>query len=74
MRIKTIWTIPGMALAERLRRTRSSLLLSLAHYLPQRLRYAVLIDTGARHMQNDVVPEVAFMAVLERAGQGIENW
>lgn len=73
MRLKTIWTIPGMALPERLRRTQDSLLLSLAHYLPQRLRYAVLIDTGGRHMQNDVVPDVTFMTVLERAGQGIER-
>lgn len=27
------------------------------------------IDTGARHMGNDVVPEVTFMTVLKRAGR-----
>lgn len=69
MRFKTIWTLRGMRLGERLRRTGSWAALKIAHRLPQRFAYWVLIDQGVRHMgRNEVVPEVTFMDVLKRAG------
>lgn len=70
MRLTTIWTSPAMALRERFARTGEWALRHLAHRMPRRLAYWVLIDTGGRYMANDVVPDVTFMTVLERAGEG----
>jgi hypothetical protein len=41
--------------------------------MPRSLAYWSFIDTGARHIGNDVVPEVTYMTVLERAGKGVER-
>lgn len=69
MKLTTIWTLPGLPLRERLNRTGEALLRGLAHRLPRRLAYWSLIDSGVRHMRHDeVVPEVTFMDVLQRAG------
>jgi len=71
MKLTTIWTIPAMALRERLRRTWDEWFLrGLAQRLPARLRFWVVVDAGANNMRNDVVPEVSFMAVLERMDNG----
>lgn len=69
MRFTTIWTIPAMPLRERLARTGEWALRAIAHRMPRRLAYWVLVDTGGRHMANDVVPDVTFMTVLKRAGK-----
>lgn len=69
MKLSTIWTIPAMSLRERFARTGEWALLKIAHHIPRRLAYWVLIDTGGRHLANDVVPDVTFMTVLERAGK-----
>lgn len=67
MRLRTIWTLRGMPLRERLNRTGEATVRGLAHRLPRRLAYWSFIDTGVRHMKPDeVVPEVPFMALLER--------
>jgi len=66
VRLKTIWTLPGLPLRERLHRTSEWSMRKLAQRMPRRLAYWVLIDAGANHMENDVVPEVTFMTVLKR--------
>jgi hypothetical protein len=75
MKFTSIWSIPGMALAERLRRTRDWACLVTAGRMPHRLRYWVLIYEGGRFVGNgDVpVPEELFMDVLKRSGEGIES-
>jgi hypothetical protein len=71
MKLTSIWTMRGMTLAERLRRTRECGWRSLAHHLPRTLAYWSYIDTGARMMNKpgDVVPDVRYMDLLERLGQ-----
>lgn len=74
MKLSMIWTLEGMALSERLRRTRELLIMQTAHHLPRRLAYWSLIDSGVRYMEsNEVVPEVPFTLVLERAGRDLEK-
>lgn len=68
MRLKTIWTIPAMATAERLRRTRDLALQEVAHRMPRRLAYWSFIDSGARLIgPNEVVPEARYTDLLKRA-------
>lgn len=39
MKLRTIWTTPALTFAERLRRSRDSVALSIAHHLPVRIQY-----------------------------------
>lgn len=39
MKLSTIWSLPGLPLSERLKRTRDSLALSAAAALPKRVRF-----------------------------------
>jgi len=72
MRLTTIWTPTAMPLTERLSRTGEWVIREVAHRLPRRLAYWSFIDTGVRHMHADeVVPEVPYMVILERAGKGM---
>lgn len=72
MKLSTIWTLRGMKLSERLRRTEEALWRGLAHRLPRKLAYWSYIDTGVRHMESsEVVPEVTFTAILERVGKAV---
>jgi hypothetical protein len=72
MRFWTIWTMPAMALRERLNRTGEWVLRGMAHRLPRKLAYWSFIDTGVRYMRSDeVVPEVAYTDLLQRAGDDI---
>lgn len=74
MRFKTIWTLPGMALSERLRRTRDWGALKIAHHLPRRIAYWSFIDTGVRYMERDeVVPEVLYNDLLARVCKEAEK-
>ncbi|MGH3499830.1 MAG: hypothetical protein ACRDQA_02835 [Nocardioidaceae bacterium] len=68
MRLTTIWTIGGMTLRERLRRTYDEWLLpGLAHRLPRRLAYWSYIDTGVRHIgSSEIVPDVRYADLLDR--------
>lgn len=71
MKLTTIWT-SGYPLAEKLNRTGEWAMRAIAHRLPRRLAYWSLIDSGVRHMRSDeVVPDVTFMDVLERAGKEV---
>lgn len=68
MRLKTIWTLPAMAFAERLRRTRDSLAMSVAARLPMRIRYWSAVqciskvsqkpEFGHRHIMSITVDEL----------------
>ena len=74
MKLSTIWTLRGLPLAERIDRTREAFWRGLAHRLPRRLAYWSFIDTGVRHMgSSEVVPEVTYMDLLQRAGEGVER-
>lgn len=69
MRIRTIWTLPGLPLRERLSRTREAFWRGLAHRLPRPLAYWSFIDTGVRHIENDeIVPDVTYVTLLKRMG------
>lgn len=72
MKLTTIWTTPSMSMRERLTRTGEAAWRTAAHRLPRRLAYWSLVDSGVRHMHsNEVIPEVPFTVVLERAGRGL---
>ena len=67
MRLRTIWTLPGLPLRERLNRTGEWALREIARRVPRRLAYWVFIDQGVRHIRSDeVVPEVTYMEILQR--------
>jgi hypothetical protein len=73
MKLSTIWTLRGLPIRERFARTSEAVVRWVAHRLPRRLAYWSLIDSGVRHMEpSEVVPEVTFMTVLERAGRQVE--
>lgn len=68
MKLATIWTIPAMTLAERLRRTGDSLAFTVAAHLPKRVRYWTFIQVGGQAMKpGETVSEARFMDLLERA-------
>lgn len=67
MRLSTIWTMPAMALRERLRRTADWVDLKVAAHLPKRVAYWSFILTGTKAMGNDIViPEALYVDLLER--------
>ena len=51
----------------------TKMMLRLADLVPKRLAYWIFISIGARHMRNDIVPEVPFTVVLERLHQEIRG-
>jgi hypothetical protein len=71
MRLTTIWTMPNMTLAERIRRTVDLAAQTAAVRLPKRVRYWAFIQQGAAGIPpNAIVPEVRFMDVLARIPGG----
>jgi len=74
MRLHTIWTLRDTSLRTRLDLTRERVADTddwfwrpLARHVPDRLRYWVFIDVGARAILSDeVVPDVRFTEVLNR--------
>lgn len=67
MRLKTVWTLRGMSLQERLRRTEECFWRWAGARLPRKLAYWSYIHTGVRAMNNtDVVPLLRYTEVLER--------
>lgn len=71
MKLTTIWTIPAMTLAERLRRTADWAAFTLAARLPKRVRYWAFIQVGGKAIEpHEIVPEVKFTDVLARAEGG----
>ena len=71
MKLTTIWTLPAMALPERIRRTTDLAAQTVAARLPRRVRYWTFIQQGAAAIPSDaVVPEVRFMDLLARVPGG----
>lgn len=71
MRLRTIWTLPGLPLRERLRRTADWCDSEIAYHLPKRIKYWAVIHVGS-HVTTQVTPDVptdgiTLMEVLERA-------
>ena len=65
MRFKTIWTIPAMTLAERLRRTRDWAAWKIAAALPLNIRYWVVIQmVGKATMDSPNVPATTLTDIL----------
>jgi hypothetical protein len=57
MRFWTIWTMPAMSFAERLRRTKEWLELKIARMLPKGIRYWVLVvEDGRTHTNQGTHP------------------
>jgi hypothetical protein len=52
MRLTTIWTLPSMTLAERLRRSVDAAAMELASRLPLRIRYWATMQEIARATRN----------------------
>ena len=74
MKLTTIWTLPSLPLRERFNRTAEAFWRGFAHRLPRRLAYWSFIDTGVRHIaDNEIVPEVRYTDLLQRAGEGAER-
>lgn len=71
MRLTTIWTMPAMAVSERLRRTVDWAAQEVAARLPERVRYWVFIQAGGRAMRDDeIVGSQTFFDLLERVPPG----
>ena len=71
MRLATIWAIPAMPFAERLRRTGDWAAMTLAAGLPTRVRYWAFIQVGAEAIRPDEQVTVpTFVELLDRASQG----
>lgn len=71
MKLTTIWTLPAMTLAERVRRTVDLGAQTVAAHLPARIRYWTYIQVGSDAIHPDeIVPDVKFMDLLSRAPGG----
>lgn len=66
MRLTTIWTLPGMDLTERFRRTRDLAAMRVAWRLPRRVRYWVFAT--ARIPSDVVVPNATLTDAMEYEG------
>lgn len=56
MRLRTIWTLRGMSLRERLNRTKETAAMNVAACLPTQVRYWVVIQEFSRQAPNDRHP------------------
>lgn len=67
MKLTTIWTMPAMSFAERVRRTLDALDMKVAARLPKRVKYWAFIQSGSSAMTSDeVVGSQSYMDLLER--------
>jgi len=71
MELTTIWTLPAMTLAERVRRTADLAAQKIARRVPARVRYWVFIQVGSAAIRADeIVPDARFMDLLARTDGG----
>lgn len=71
MRFRTIWSLPGLPLKERLSRSRDEANIVLARLLPQRLRYWVTMsEIGKATMDSPHVPATTVDTVLSNLKKG----
>lgn len=67
MRLRTIWTIGAMTLAERVRRTGTWALIKVASHLPRPLAYWVFVVHGTRHIHpREVMGDVRYADLAQR--------
>jgi len=67
MKLTTIWTLPAMTLAERVRRTLDLFDMKIASALPKRVKYWAFIQSGSSAMEpHEVVGSQGFMDLLQR--------
>ena len=67
MRLRTIWTLRGYPLRERLSRTSEWFWLTAARHIPERLAYWSFVVHGSRYIKGDeVVPEVRYADLFAR--------
>lgn len=74
MKLTATW-VSGYPMSEKLHRTREWVWRRFAHMLPRKVAYWSLIDSGIRYMggpfnPHEVIPDVPFMTVLQRASKG----
>lgn len=66
MRFWTIWTMPAMALSERLRRTRDWAALEATNWIPKRVRYWVTLrEIGKATTHSENVPATPLEDILQ---------
>lgn len=71
MRLKTIWTIPSMSMAERLRRTVDWSAMKTAKVLPSRVRYWVtLIEIAKATETSPHIPATPLEDILKNLQGG----
>jgi hypothetical protein len=71
MRFKTIWTLKGMPLREKLSRTREWLNMTVAAHLPQRLKYWVTIqEIGKASKDSPNIPATPLDQILRNLEKG----
>lgn len=67
MHLKSIWTMPAMTLAERLRRTRDWSAMAIGARLPLRIRYWVTLqEVGRATMTSKNVPATPLDEILQK--------
>lgn len=67
MRLKSIWTLRGMPMAERVDRTIEWVCIQLSHRLPKRIQYWSFIHSVNQNIHpHEIVPEVTAMEILNR--------
>ena len=65
MRLRTIWSMPAMTLAERLRRTREWAAMEVAAHLPLRVKYwATMQGIGKATINSPDVPATTLADIL----------
>lgn len=65
MRFRTIWSLPGLSLSERLRRTRDWFAMEIASRLPLRIRYwTVMLELGHATRNSPNVPATPLSDIL----------
>jgi hypothetical protein len=70
MRLTTIWSLQGMSLAERLRRTRECGAMGIARHLPLRIRYWTAMQEISRAtMTSPNIPATPLDEILKNLDQ-----
>lgn len=66
MRFRTIWSIPAMTIAERLRRTRDWAAMTIGANLPLRIRFwTTMQEIGYATSRSENVPATSLNEILE---------
>lgn len=67
MRYRTIWTLNGLPFRERLSRTKERVVMDVAHHLPKRLKYwVVMLELGRLTKDSPNVPGTTVDDILRQ--------